>query len=112
MSRALQPALTELLSSGSLFVLCRMCELNQIVENGRHRKPMVTFIAQFRLIQSAGNKPKKIEELVGRVNSGTSCMNVARRQRPWIGWPGHTLEFAGDTGVLRGARTVERGGNG
>jgi mannose-6-phosphate isomerase-like protein (cupin superfamily) len=59
-------------------------------------------------IESAGNKPKRIEEFVGRVNSGTSALSVARMTSP-PGWlePGQTPEFDEVTVVLRGLLRVE-----
>ena len=60
------------------------------------------------IIQSAGNKPKRIEEFVGRVNSGTTGASVARMTSP-PGWvePGQTPEFDEYTLVLRGTLRVE-----
>jgi quercetin dioxygenase-like cupin family protein len=60
------------------------------------------------IIQSAGNKPKRIEEFVGRVNSGTAGTSVARMTSP-PGWvePGQTPEFDEYTLVLRGVLRVE-----
>ncbi|MCC2670950.1 MAG: hypothetical protein K0Q72_3421 [Armatimonadetes bacterium] len=54
-------------------------------------------------ISAAGNVPKLIEEFVGRVNSGTSAVSIARMQSP-SGWtePGQTPEFDEYTVVLRG----------
>lgn len=67
-----------------------------------------------RLIQSpsviaaAGNKPKKIEEFIGRVNSETSAISIARMTSPG-GWvePGQTPEFDEYTVVLAGQLQVE-----
>jgi mannose-6-phosphate isomerase-like protein (cupin superfamily) len=60
------------------------------------------------IIQSAGNMPKRIEEFVGRVNSGTAGASVARMTSP-PGWvePGQTPEFDEYTLVLRGTLRVE-----
>jgi mannose-6-phosphate isomerase-like protein (cupin superfamily) len=60
------------------------------------------------IVQAAGNKPKKIEEFVGRVNSGTAGASVARMTSPG-GWqePGQTPEFDEFTLVLRGTLRVE-----
>jgi len=60
------------------------------------------------IIQSAGNLPKRIEEFVGRVNSGTAETSVARMTSP-PGWvePGQTPEFDEYTLVLRGTLRVE-----
>jgi mannose-6-phosphate isomerase-like protein (cupin superfamily) len=60
------------------------------------------------VVQSAGNKPKRIEEFVGLVNSGTAGVSVARMTSP-SGWvePGQTPEFDEFTLVLRGTLRVE-----
>jgi quercetin dioxygenase-like cupin family protein len=73
---------------------------------------MAQHIEKPTVIQSAGNKPKRIEEFVGRVNSGTAGASVARMTSP-PGWiePGQTPEFDEYTLVLRGTLRVEtRGG--
>jgi len=59
-------------------------------------------------IQSAGNTPKLIDEFIGRVNSGTTSLSIARMQSP-SGWqePGQTPEFDEYTVVLRGMLRVE-----
>jgi quercetin dioxygenase-like cupin family protein len=64
------------------------------------------------VIEAAGNKPKRIEEYAGRVNSGHSSMSVARMVSP-EGWqePGQQPEFEEITVVIRGLLRVEhRGG--
>jgi len=60
------------------------------------------------VIQAAGNKPKRIEEYVGRVNSGHGSASVARMVSPQ-GWlePGQRPEFEEFTLVLRGMLRVE-----
>jgi mannose-6-phosphate isomerase-like protein (cupin superfamily) len=60
------------------------------------------------VIQAAGNKPKRIEEFAGRVNSGHAGVSVARMQSP-AGWeePGQRPEFEEITVVLRGTVHVE-----
>lgn len=60
------------------------------------------------VIQAAGNKPKRIEEFAGRVNSGHAAVSVARMQSP-AGWeePGQRPEFEEITVVLRGTVHVE-----
>ena len=62
-------------------------------------------------IQSAGNKPKLIEEFVGRVNSKDEGVSVARMRSPG-GWvePGQTPAFEEITVVLRGLLRVEYDG--
>lgn len=59
-------------------------------------------------IQAAGNRPKLIDEFIGRVNSGTASVSIARMQSP-SGWeePGQTPEFDEYTVVLRGMLRVE-----
>jgi ethanolamine utilization protein EutQ (cupin superfamily) len=59
-------------------------------------------------IEAAGNIPKVIEEFVGRVNSGTGGVSVARMTSP-SGWqePGQTPEFDECTFVLEGVVRVE-----
>ena len=68
---------------------------------------MPTFIQQPSIVQAAGNKPKIIEEYVGRVNSQTEGVSVARMKSP-SGWvePGQTPEFEEYTLVLRGTLRV------
>lgn len=63
-------------------------------------------------MEAAGNKPKLIDEYVGRVNTGTAEASVAHMRSPG-GWqePGQTPEFTEFTVVLRGALRVQyRGG--
>lgn len=69
---------------------------------------MAKLIERPSVIESAGNKPKRIEEYVGRINSGTSAVSIARMQSP-PGWvePGQTPEFDEYTVVLRGLLRVE-----
>jgi quercetin dioxygenase-like cupin family protein len=70
-------------------------------------KVMPTHIASPTLIEAAGNKPKRIEEFIGRVNSQTSAISVARMNSP-SGWlePGQTPEFEEFTVVLKGMLRV------
>ena len=60
------------------------------------------------VVAAAGNKPKRIEEFVGRVNSGHAGVSVARMVSP-EGWvePGQRPEFEEITVVLRGVLRVE-----
>jgi mannose-6-phosphate isomerase-like protein (cupin superfamily) len=72
-----------------------------------------TFIQIPRAIQAAGNKPKLIEEFVGRVNSKTEQLSIPRMKSPG-GWsePGQTPEFDEYTLVLRGkVRVTSRSGS-
>ena len=69
---------------------------------------MPRLISAPSVIQAAGNKPKRIEEYAGRVNSGHERVSVARMQSP-EGWqePGQRPEFEEITIVLRGTVRVE-----
>jgi mannose-6-phosphate isomerase-like protein (cupin superfamily) len=69
---------------------------------------MPTLIEKATVVQAAGNKPKQIQEFIGRVNSGTPAVSIARMVSP-SGWvePGQTPEFDEYTLVLRGALRVE-----
>ena len=60
------------------------------------------------IIKSVGNKPKVIEEYVGRVNSGTNSISIAKMSSP-PGWkePGQKPQFDEYTIVLRGILKVE-----
>ncbi|QDU77871.1 hypothetical protein Pan97_49500 [Bremerella volcania] len=60
------------------------------------------------VIEAAGNKPKVIQEFVGRVNSKTDEVSIARMVSP-SGWvePGQTPQFDEYTVVLHGELTVE-----
>ena len=68
---------------------------------------MPTHIAKPSIVKAAGNKPKVIEEFIGRVNSGTDSVSIARMKSPG-GWvePGQTPEFDEYTVVLRGTLRV------
>ena len=63
------------------------------------------------IIEAAGNKPKRIEEFAGRVNSGHANISVARMNSP-SGWqePGQRPEFEELTVVLSGMLRVEHEG--
>ena len=60
------------------------------------------------IVEAAGNKPKRIEEYVGLVNSGHKDVSVARMVSP-SGWvePGQRPEFMEITVVLHGELHVE-----
>ena len=63
-------------------------------------------------VTAAGNKPKLIDEYVGRVNSDTSALSIAHMRSPG-GWiePGQTPEFDEYTVVLSGMlRVTSRSG--
>ena len=69
---------------------------------------MPTHISSPSRITAAGNKPKLIDEYIGRVNSKTEALSVAHMRSPG-GWvePGQTPEFEEFTVVLKGALRVE-----
>jgi hypothetical protein len=60
------------------------------------------------IIKAAGNKTKVIEEFIGRVNSNTNEVSMARMISP-KGWtePGQTPEFNEYTIVLSGVLSVK-----
>jgi quercetin dioxygenase-like cupin family protein len=69
---------------------------------------MTRLISHSIRIQAAGEPPKIIEEFVGRVNSQTAQVSIARMVSP-SGWcePGQTPEFDEYTVVIRGELRVE-----
>lgn len=72
---------------------------------------MPTLIPTPTAIAAAGNKPKRIEEFAGRVNSGHTAVSVARMTSP-EGWrePGQRPDFEEITVVLSGLLRVEHEG--
>ena len=73
---------------------------------------MPELIAKPTRVLAAGNKPKSIDEYIGRVNSATTQLSIAHMRSP-AGWeePGQTPEFDEYTVVLRGMlRVTHRGG--
>ena len=69
---------------------------------------MPRLIEKPTIIEAAGNRPKRIEEHVGRVNSGTADVSVAHMRSP-EGWvePGQRPDFDEYTLVLQGCLRVE-----
>ena len=69
---------------------------------------MPTVVSQPTRIASAGNKPKIIDEFIGRVNSSETRLSVAHMRSP-AGWqePGQTPQFDEFTLVLKGVLRVE-----
>lgn len=69
---------------------------------------MPSLIERPVVIEAAGNLPKRIEEYIGRVNSQTTAVSIARMKSP-PGWqePGQTPEFDEYTLVLDGHLIVE-----
>lgn len=72
---------------------------------------MPTHIAGPALIAAPGEPPKRIEEFVGRVNSRTDTVSIARMTSP-PGWeePPQAPAFAEYTVVLHGLLRVEHDG--
>ena len=72
---------------------------------------MPQLIAQPTRIEAAGNKPKLIDEYIGKVNSQTDAASVAHMRSP-SGWvePGQRPEFDEFTVVLKGMLRVEHEG--
>lgn len=68
---------------------------------------MIRRVDKPAVVKPAGNMPKVIEEFVGRVNTGTDAVSVARMRSP-SGWeePGQTPEFDEYTLVLKGSLRV------
>ena len=68
-------------------------------------------IEQPTVVEAAGTLPKKIEEYVGRVNTGDAGVSIARMTSPQ-GWvePAQTPEFDEYTLVLAGTLVVEHEG--
>jgi mannose-6-phosphate isomerase-like protein (cupin superfamily) len=69
---------------------------------------MPRLIAEPKVLISAGNKPKRIEEFAGRVSSGHENVSIARMVSPG-GWeePAQQPDFEEITVVLRGTLLVE-----
>ena len=72
---------------------------------------MATHIPAPTRVEAAGNKPKRIDEYVGRLNSGHTALSVAHMRSPG-GWvePGQTPEFDEFTVVLAGRLRVTGAG--
>lgn len=69
---------------------------------------MATKIESPTIVEAAGTRPKTIEEYVGKVNSGTSGVSIARMKSP-AGWqePGQRPEFDEYSLVLAGVLRVQ-----
>lgn len=69
---------------------------------------MPQLIGSPSVIEAAGNKPKRIEEFMGRVNTDDDQVSVARMKSP-EGWiePGQTPQFRECTVVIDGTLRVE-----
>jgi mannose-6-phosphate isomerase-like protein (cupin superfamily) len=69
---------------------------------------MATIITAPTIIEAAGTPAKRIQEFVGRVNSSTETVSIARMKSP-RGWsePGQTPQFDEYTVVLGGTLHVK-----
>ena len=69
---------------------------------------MSSVIAAPSVVPAVGTRAKLIQEFVGRINTSTSAVSIARMNSP-EGWsePGQTPEFDEYTLVLRGSLRVE-----
>lgn len=69
---------------------------------------MAKIISAPTVVPAAGEPPKIIEEFVGRVNSDTAAISIAKMTSP-SGWRelGQTPEFDEFTVVLRGQLQIE-----
>lgn len=72
---------------------------------------MPTLVAAPTTVAAVGTKPKRIDEYVGRVNTGTEGLSIAHMRSP-PGWvePGQRPAFDEYTVVLQGALRVEHEG--
>ncbi len=68
----------------------------------------MTTIIKPTIIKAQGNKPKLIQEFIGRVNSKTAGLSIAQMKSP-EGWiePGQTPEFDEYSLVLKGTLHVK-----
>lgn len=68
---------------------------------------MPTLVEKPTLIRAAGDPPKTIEEFIGRVNTATAAVSIARMKSP-SGWsePGQTPQFDEYNVILRGMLRV------
>lgn len=69
---------------------------------------MPQLIASPTTIAAAGTKPKTIREFIGRVNTNTETLSIARMESP-SGWeePGQRPEFDEFTVVLAGSLHIQ-----
>ncbi len=72
---------------------------------------MPIHIEKLSRITAAGNKPKLIDEVIGRVNSKTDAVSIAHMRSPsdWVE-PGQKPQFDEYTYVLKGALQVKHKG--
>src|ERR1022692_2061425 len=74
----------------------------------RERNCMLQVIARPTRVEAVGTPPKTILEFIGRVNSATEALSIAKMTSP-ADWsePGQTPDFDEFTVVLRGSLRVE-----
>jgi mannose-6-phosphate isomerase-like protein (cupin superfamily) len=72
---------------------------------------MPTLVFSPTRVEAVGNKPKLIDEYIGRVNSRQEALSVAHMRSParWVE-PGQTPEFDEYTIVLKGMLRVDFAG--
>lgn len=77
------------------------CMIKPVVH--KRERYMAILIDSPTTIEAVGTPPKRIEEFVGRVNSKTDAISIARMRSP-SGWqePGQTPAFDEYTVVLKG----------
>jgi hippurate hydrolase len=82
--------------------------VNAIIDLMQNKDEMIKLIKNPSVIKAAGTKEKIIEEYIGRVNSKTSDLSIARMISP-EGWeePGQKPEFDEYTLVLKGTLKVK-----
>jgi mannose-6-phosphate isomerase-like protein (cupin superfamily) len=87
-----------------------MDKFRNVLEKKRIQREniMPTVIGSPSVIEACGNKPKTIEEFIGRANSNTEAVSIARMKSPH-GWeePRQKPEFDEYAVVLRGTLRVE-----
>ncbi len=73
---------------------------------------MARLIEAPTVVRAAGNKPKQSQEFVGRINTDTAALSIARMVSP-AGWvePGQTPDFDEFSVVLQGVLHVETAGS-
>src|SRR5690348_15857807 len=71
---------------------------------------MPTLIEKPTRIEAAGNKAKRIDEYIGRANSGEGAISIAHMRSPaYRSEPGQSPEFDDYIDVLRGMLRAESG---
>lgn len=80
----------------------------KLPENEKRENHMARKINKPSIVEAAGTLPKKIAEIVGLVNTGTSEVSIARMTSPqdWVE-PGQRPEFTEYTVVLNGSLRLE-----